>query len=96
MAKRSDISILLFFDRQIVRADFGKDVSQPNFYRQETVDVESTLFEAIIQVTQNQPRLGSRTLVLSTDVWSQIVLLPKLSVSGIEPSDLEEVLKFEA
>ena len=96
MAKRSDISILLFFDRQMVRADFGKDISKPNFYLQETVDVESTLYEAIIQVTQYQPRLGSRTLVLSTDVWSQIVLLPKLSVSGIEPSDLEEVLKFEA
>ena len=80
----------------MVRADFGKDISKPNFYLQETVDVESTLYEAIIQVTQNQPRLGSRTLVLSTDVWSQIVLLPKLSVSGIEPSDLEEVLKFEA
>ena len=96
MAKRSDISIILFFDRQMVRADFGKDISKPNFYLQETVDVESTLYEAIIQVTQNQPRLGSRTLVLSTDVWSQIVLLPKLSVSGIEPSDLEEVLKFEA
>jgi hypothetical protein len=96
MAKRSDISILLFFDRQMVRADFGKDISKPNFYLQETVDVESTLHEAIIQVTQNQPRLSNRTLVLSTDVWSQIVLLPKLSVSGIEPSDLEEVLKFEA
>ena len=96
MAKRSDISILLFFDRQMVRADFGKDISQPSFYLQETVDVESTLYEAIIQVTQNQPRLGSKTLVLSADVWSQIVLLPKLSVSGIEPADLEEVLKFEA
>ena len=80
----------------MVRADFGKDISKPNFYLQETVDVESTLHEAVIQVTQNQPRLSSRTLVLSTDVWSQIVLLPKLSVSGIEPSDLEEVLKFEA
>lgn len=96
MAKRSDISILLFFDRQMVRADFGKDLSKPNFFLRETVDVESTLYESIIQGTQNQPRLGNRTLVLSADVWSQIVLLPKLSVSGIEPSDLQEVLKFEA
>lgn len=96
MAKRPDISVLLLFNRQVVRADFGRDFSNPVLFLHETVDVESTLWDAIEQVTHGQPRLGPRTLVLSTDVWSQIVALPKLSVSGIEPAELNEVLKFEA
>ncbi len=96
MAKRPDISVLLLFNRQVVRADYGKDLSKTAFYLHETVDVESTLWDAVEQVTSGYPPLSSRTIILSSDVWSQIVMLPKLSVAGIEPTDLEEVLKFEA
>lgn len=96
MAKRPDISVLLLFNRQVVRADYGRDFSNPVLFLHETVDVESTMWDAVDQVTNGHPRLGPRTIVLSTDVWSQIVSLPKLSVSGIEPTELNEVLKFEA
>ena len=96
MAKRPYISVLLLFNRQIVRADFGKDLSKTSLYLQDTVDVESTLGDAIQQVVGGHPPLSSRTIVLSSDVWSQIVLLPKLSVADIERDDLDEVLKFEA
>lgn len=96
MAKRPDISVLLIFNRQVVRADFGKDFSKTLFYLHETVDVESSLWDVVEQVTSGYPPLSSRTIVLSSDVWSQIVSLPKLSVAGIETEDLDEVLKFEA
>ena len=96
MAKRPDISVLLLFNRQVIRADYGKDFSKTRFYLHETVDVESTLSDAVKQVISGHPPLSSRTIVLSSDVWSQVVLLPKLSVTDIEPVDLDEVLKFEA
>jgi hypothetical protein len=96
MAKRPDISVLLLFSRQVVRADFGRDLSKTVFYLHETVDVESTLWDAVEQVISGYPPLSSRTIILSSDVWSQVVLLPKLSVAGIEPVDLDEILKFEA
>lgn len=96
MAKRPDISVLLLFSRKVIRADYGRDHSKAAFYIHETVDVESTLWDAVEQVISGYPPLGSRTIILSTDVWSQVVLLPKLSVVGIDPIDLDEALKFEA
>lgn len=96
MAKRPDISVLLLFNRQVIRADYARDFAQPVFFLHETVDVESTTWDAVEQVIGGYPALGSRTIVLSSDVWSQIVLLPKMSVADIEANELDEVLKFEA
>ena len=112
MAKRPDISVILLFDRKIVRADFSNKrldssiqlfdlsanpVSPPaEFFISEKVDVESTLRDAVSQVVTAHPQLGVRTVVLSSDVWTQIVSLPRLSVTDIEPHELQEALKFEA
>ena len=96
MAKRPDISVILLFSRGVMRADFNRGQQGPVFKIEETVDVESTIKDAIAQVVVGQPRIASRAIVLSTDVWSQIISLPRLSVSGIEQEELTEVLKFEA
>ena len=87
MAKRPDISVLLLFNRQIVRADYGKNSTEASFYLQESVDIESTLWDAVDQVISGYPPLSSRAIILSSDVWSQVVLLPKLSVADIEPDE---------
>lgn len=96
MARRPDISVLLVFNRQVIRADYGRDFLKTLFYLHETVDVESTLWDAVQQVTSGYPPLSSRTIILSSDVWSQVVMLPKMSVADIDQTDLDEVLKFEA
>ena len=112
MAKRPDISAILLFNRQVVRADFSNkqldstksfldstlNPSAPpaEFYLREQVDVESTLADSVSQVISGHPPLAARTIVLSSDVWTQVVALPRLSVSGIEPDELQEALKFEA
>jgi hypothetical protein len=112
MPKRPDISVILLFNRQVVRADFSNkhldstksllDASlnpqapTTNFFLREQVDVESTLGDSVSQVIAGHPPLAARTIVLSSDVWTQVVALPRLSVSGIEPDELQEALKFEA
>ncbi len=112
MAKRPDISVILLLNRHVVRADFSNkqldskrqlfdlevNPKSPsaNFFVNEKVDVESTLSDAVSQVVSGHPPLASRTVVLSTDVWTQIVALPRLSVTDIEPHELQEALKFEA
>ena len=96
MAKRPDISVIVLYNRGVARADFNKGKPDPVSKIQESVDVESTIKEAVEQVVDGKPVVGSRAIVISTDVWSQIVALPRLSVMDIEPTDLDEVLKFEA
>lgn len=96
MAKRPDISVILFYNRGVVRADFNRGHRGPIFKLQESVDVESTIMEAVEQVVDGQSPIASRALVLWTDVWSQIISLPRLSISGIESEELDEILKFEA
>lgn len=96
MSKRPEISILLLANRSIVRADFAKDLSTPILKIQESVDVESSVATAIEQVVLGAPDIAQQVIVVMTDVWTQLVSLPRLSVSGIEPQELDEVLKFEA
>ena len=96
MAKRPDISIILLYNLGVVRADFNRGHREPGLKIQESVDVESTIKESVETVVVGQPPMASRAVVISTDVWSQIIALPRLSVSDIEPEELNEVLKFEA
>jgi hypothetical protein len=96
MARRPEISVILISNEGIVRADFGKDKNQPSFRLREPVDVESSFSESVQQAFVGQPLPGHRTIVASTEVWSQMVLLPRMSIAGIEPEELEEALKFEA
>lgn len=96
MAKRPDISVILLYSRGVIRSDFRRGHREPVFKFQESVDVESTMKESVAQVVDGQPTIAPRVVVLATDVWSQIISLPRLSVSGIEPTELAEVLKFEA
>lgn len=96
MAKRSEISVILLSNQSILRADFGKDLTVPAFKKLESVDVESTISASLDQVIDNQLPIGHRAVIVWTDVWSQLVSLPRLSISGIESDELEEVLKFEA
>ncbi len=96
MPRRPQISVILLYNREVIRADFGNDFDQPVFRIQEKVDVESTFTDVVDQVVNGQPPLATQTIVASTEVWSQIVSLPKLSVTGIAAEELEEALKFEA
>ena len=79
-----------------MRADFGNSFDSPVFRFDEKVDVESTFKDVVEQAINGHPPLATKTIVASSDVWSQIVSLPKLSVAGIAPEELEEALKFEA
>ncbi|MEM7785612.1 MAG: hypothetical protein AAF623_19850 [Planctomycetota bacterium] len=96
MARRPDISILLFDREGIFRADFSRNSKSPSFQIRESADVESNYAEALDEVIRDKPSLAAQIVVASTNIWSQIVLLPKLSVTGIEENELEEALKFEA
>lgn len=96
MARRPDITIILIFSRGVARADFNRGRPEPVRKLIESVDVESTTKEAIEQVVIGQAAIAPRTIVLATDIWSQIIALPRMSVSGIAPEELDEVLKFEA
>ena len=96
MAKRPDISVILLTGGQAVRADFAKSSSTPITMVSESVDAEATLVDSVSMVVDAQPRLASRVLVLSTDVWSQLISLPRLSIGGIERDELEAALRFEA
>ena len=95
MARRPEITVVLFSREGIVRADFGKKL-QPTFKLKEDVDVESSFADAVRQVVIGQPAPGHQIIVVSSEVWSQIVLLPRMSVGGIDHEELEEALKFEA
>lgn len=99
MAKRADISVLLIFNRTVVRADFAKPLKAdalPMFQLAETIDAEANLVDVIESVVEGQPRLAVKTLVLATDVWSQVISLPRISIGGIEADELEAALRFEA
>lgn len=100
MAKRVDISVILLFNRQAFRADFSKPFSvagsRPGLQVQESIDAEASLVDAVKAVVDAQPRLAARTIVLATDVWSQIISLPRISIGGMESDELEAALRFEA
>lgn len=96
MPKRPQITIIHHYNRGAIRADFGSDLSQAIYKVEESVDVESSVREAIEQVVAGHAPLSHRTIVTTTEVWSQVVSLPRLSVTGIEPEELIEALKFEA
>ncbi|QEG23100.1 hypothetical protein [Mariniblastus fucicola] len=95
MAKRPDISVILVTNDGVVRADFGKK-SDLVFHVRDLVDVESSFTDAVNHVVKGKPPLAYKTIVASTEVWSQIVLLPRMSIGGIDSTELEEALKFEA
>lgn len=95
MATKPDFTLILIARMGVVRADFDKRGTLNSILR-ETLDVEAGTADSVKTVIQGHPLPAPRTVVLSTEVWSQPVLLPRQSVAGIESEELRNVLKFEA
>ena len=103
MRNRADITIILLFNRQGFRADFAKgqaaDSTAP--FVQENIDAEASLADAVKAVVDKSisegiKKLAPRTLIVATDVWSQVISLPRISLGGIESDELDAALRFEA
>lgn len=102
MPRRPEISVILLFNRKGFRADFAKASANANTVLvQESIDAEATLADAVQAVVEKSGaeklgKLAPKTLVLATDVWSQILSLPRISLGGMEADELEAALRFEA
>jgi hypothetical protein len=95
LIRNGHLSIILISNREVLRCDYGQDLNRPIFRIRHEVDAESDLLRAIRPVAEKTRRLARRTLVVTDNIWSQIILLPQNAVQGIEPDELTEALKFE-
>ncbi len=93
---KAHISIILVTSHQVIRNDFARDQREPLYQLQADLDPESGLQQAIELVVHGQRRLAPQALVLSSEIWSQTILLPSRSVQGITQEELAEALKFES
>lgn len=96
LGRSTVISIFFVSSREIVRADFERKSNSPKLLIRESIDVESNLSESLQLVLEGHPKPGRKSIILSTGFWSQIVLLPRMSVNGLVIDELLEALKFEA
>ena len=96
MFSRPDISILLVSDTIVLRADFV-GTRKPRLANtwQRDVDVEASLPIAVDIALGFEPRIGRTVLVLATSVWTQLVSVPKMSITGMALDELRQALKFE-
>jgi hypothetical protein len=94
---RNATTIILLTRNELVRADFARSgrrgltelSRQP---RPDLPDLASIVECALLQ----SPGVGRRVWLLSTDLWTQTLTLPRLKMSGLSPQQLVGALNFEA
>lgn len=92
---RAATSVVLIGRHRIVRADYRSRGGDPvGFWSADRPDIPTLdlLTETALLLG---PKPGSRVIVLSTDVWSQLVRLDASATAMVEPKDMARVLAFE-
>jgi len=91
-----DVTVLLLTASRVCRADFsGRNASRQLGLVEEPRPVGLSFADALELVLSQQRMLGRKTIILDTSIWSQLVSVPRLSVSNVEPEELQQALKFE-
>lgn len=95
MALRDALTIVYIDRFRLVRADFARRGDRPTqtwIVDRPDVNALSMLTEFALQVG---PRPGRKILVLSTDIWAQVVLLDASATAMVEAKDMNRILAFE-
>ncbi len=96
MSKRSECSIFLITDSEVVRADFsGKRNLKLLHFQKVARDVSLSSADSMQLVLGDKRKVGRQCFVFETSVWSQIVSVPRRSIEDIRPEELQNALKFE-
>lgn len=96
MSKRSECSIFLITDSDIVRADFsGRRNARLLSFQKVAREVSLSPAESLELVLGGKGKVGRQCWVFETSVWSQIVSVPQRSIEDIQPDELKNALKFE-
>ena len=96
MSKRIDCTVFLLTPSRVVRADFaGRQADNLVHFSSNPRSPDSTQTQAIRSVAETNPRVGSKTILLDTAVWSQLISVPRLSVLDVDQDELHNALKFE-
>lgn len=96
MSKRSECTIFLITESEVVRADFaGRRNLRLLDFQKHSRDVSLTASESLQLVLGGKHKAGRNCLVFETSVWSQVVSVPQRSIEDIQPEELQNALKFE-
>lgn len=96
MSKRSECTIFLITESEVVRADFaGRRKLKLVDFQKHSRDVSLTASESLQLVLGGKRKAGRNCLVFETSVWSQVVSVPQRSIEDIQPEELQNALKFE-
>ncbi len=96
MKKRNDTTIILIDSDAVLRADFAsRGASLPRSVDSFRADAGMTIGRAVETTFAADNPLGRTAMIFSTQVWTQKVSLPRLSVTDLGNADLAQALKFE-
>ncbi len=90
-----DYTVILINENRAIRADLSrKGLTSTSDFISQNLSSDSSFVENVESVLADKP-IGRKTLILTTRIWSQVVLLPRLAVDGLTDDELKNALKFE-
>lgn len=96
MSPRPDTTVILCSGGFVVRGDFvGRD--SPRLINSIRVDLDpaANVVQAAQAIQNAKSPLGRRVALFSSSLWTSRISLPRQTVSGLEPAELEQALKYE-
>ena len=96
MSRKSHNTLILVTENVVVRADSGAAaghwLKEPAVYERVA---ESSLYDCVHKALEPVRPLPGRLIILSTDVWNQLVKMSRVSIEALDTEQLRDALKFE-
>ncbi len=95
MATRPTTTIVLLTRQMMVRADFTSANVLAGIWNQPRPDVQD--WATLVEIALNLgPKPGKKVVILSSDFWTQTLMLPNIASTSMAPDELASALNFEA
>lgn len=95
MFHRAPLTVVLLTSETAVRADFAKDGKLIQKWRADQIAGQTlaTRIESVLRLAPDPP--GKKTLVLTSQAWTQNLRLAPHTVADLSPEELAQSLKYE-
>ena len=94
MARRSEITIFLIWQDHVLRADFVGRKRVLQHLAHAGIGPDASLEDAIL-APQSNLLIGRHTLVLSTQLWMQMIQMPSSGIDSLPEEELDSALRYE-
>ena len=94
MARRSEITIFTVWQEHVFRADFVGRRRVLHQLSHAVLAPDTTLAEAVL-LPPSRYQAGRQTLVMSSQLWMQVISLPAAGVEGLADEELESAVRYE-